>query len=144
VCLRLFCVCVVPCVGSGVAMSWSLVQWVLPSVWKRSRNWRRGQRPTNRCRAIDGWMDERMNEWDFSSWPRRGKSHTERDLVIEKDVEGSRPIFFSRNSCTEIARSKGALLGESSVLTPRNCCLRRCKTKKDWLTYSRYTIPLQP
>jgi hypothetical protein len=34
VCLRLFGVCVVLCVGSGLATGWSLVQGVLPSVCK--------------------------------------------------------------------------------------------------------------
>jgi hypothetical protein len=32
VCRCLFCVCVVLCLGSGLAASWSLVQGVLPSV----------------------------------------------------------------------------------------------------------------
>jgi hypothetical protein len=32
VCLRLFYVCVVLCLGSGLATGWSLVQGVLPSV----------------------------------------------------------------------------------------------------------------
>jgi hypothetical protein len=32
VCVRLFCVCIVLCVGSGLATGWSLVQGVLPSV----------------------------------------------------------------------------------------------------------------
>jgi hypothetical protein len=32
VCVRLFCVCVVLCVGSDLATGWSLVQGVLPSV----------------------------------------------------------------------------------------------------------------
>jgi hypothetical protein len=31
-CARLFCVCVVLCVGSGIATGWSLVQGVLTSV----------------------------------------------------------------------------------------------------------------
>jgi hypothetical protein len=34
VCVRLFCVCVVLCVGSGLATGLSLVQGVLPSVYK--------------------------------------------------------------------------------------------------------------
>jgi hypothetical protein len=38
VCLRLFCVCVVLCLGSGLATGWSLVQGVLPTVY-RLRNW---------------------------------------------------------------------------------------------------------
>jgi hypothetical protein len=33
VCVRLFCVCVVLCVGSGLAMGWSPVQGVLPTVY---------------------------------------------------------------------------------------------------------------
>jgi hypothetical protein len=32
VCVRLFCVCVILCLGSGLATGWSLVQGVLPSV----------------------------------------------------------------------------------------------------------------
>jgi hypothetical protein len=38
VCMRLFCVCVVRCLGTGLATSWSPVQGVIPSV-KWSRNW---------------------------------------------------------------------------------------------------------
>jgi hypothetical protein len=34
VCMRLFCVCVVLCLGRGLAAGWSLVQRVLPSVKK--------------------------------------------------------------------------------------------------------------
>jgi hypothetical protein len=32
VCMRLFCVCVVLCLGSGLATGWSLVEGVLSSV----------------------------------------------------------------------------------------------------------------
>jgi hypothetical protein len=38
VCVRLFCICFVLCVGSGLAMGWSPVQGVLPAVY-RLRNW---------------------------------------------------------------------------------------------------------
>jgi hypothetical protein len=34
VCLRLFCVCVVLCVGNGLAMGWSPVQGVLPTAYR--------------------------------------------------------------------------------------------------------------
>jgi hypothetical protein len=34
VCMRLFCVCVVLCVGSGLATGWSPVQGILPTVYK--------------------------------------------------------------------------------------------------------------
>jgi hypothetical protein len=59
-CVRLFCVWVVLCVGSGLAMGWS------PSkeyyrLCTRSRNWKSGQGPTKGCRAIDGWMDGWMD-----------------------------------------------------------------------------------
>jgi hypothetical protein len=33
VCVRSFCVCVVLCVGSGLATGWSLVQGVLPTLY---------------------------------------------------------------------------------------------------------------
>jgi hypothetical protein len=44
VCMRLFCVCVVLCIGSGLATGLSLVQGVIPSVFKKRllRNWKRG------------------------------------------------------------------------------------------------------
>jgi hypothetical protein len=42
VCVRLFCVCVVLCVGSGLATGWSPVQGVLTTVY-RLRNWKSGQ-----------------------------------------------------------------------------------------------------
>jgi hypothetical protein len=35
VCVRLFCVCVVLCVGTGFATDWSLVQGVLPTLYKK-------------------------------------------------------------------------------------------------------------
>jgi hypothetical protein len=34
VCVRLFCVCVVLCVGSGLATGWSPVQGVFPTVYR--------------------------------------------------------------------------------------------------------------
>jgi hypothetical protein len=44
VCVCLFCVCVVLCVGSCLATGWSPVQGVLPTVY-RLRNWKSGQDP---------------------------------------------------------------------------------------------------
>jgi hypothetical protein len=44
VCVRLVGVCVVLCVGSGLATGWSPVQGVLPTVY-RLRNWKSGQGP---------------------------------------------------------------------------------------------------
>jgi hypothetical protein len=45
VCVRLFCVCVVLCIGSDLVMRWSPVQGVLPNVYT-IRNWKSGQDPT--------------------------------------------------------------------------------------------------
>jgi hypothetical protein len=44
VCVRLFCVYVVLCVGSGLATGWSPAQGVLPTVY-RLRNWKSKQSP---------------------------------------------------------------------------------------------------
>jgi hypothetical protein len=44
-CVRLFCVCVLPSVGSGLAVGWSPVQGVLPPVYIL-RNWKSGQGTT--------------------------------------------------------------------------------------------------
>jgi hypothetical protein len=55
VCVRLFCVCVVLCVGSGLETGWSPVQGVLP-LCKRSRNWKSGEGSTKGCRAIDRYI----------------------------------------------------------------------------------------
>jgi hypothetical protein len=45
VCVSLFCVYVVLCVGGGLATGWSPVQEVLPPVY-RIKNWKSGQGPT--------------------------------------------------------------------------------------------------
>jgi hypothetical protein len=66
-CVRLFCVCVVLCVGCDLATCLSLVHGVLPSV-KWLWNWKiRGQGPTTDCRAIDEWMNEWINGW-MNEW----------------------------------------------------------------------------
>jgi hypothetical protein len=51
--MRLFCVCVVLCLGSGLATSRSLVQGVLPSVKKWLQNWIRDQGPEWAGKAIE-------------------------------------------------------------------------------------------
>jgi hypothetical protein len=63
------CVCVFLCVDSGLATGWSLVQWVLPSVY-RSGNWRRGEGPTKGCRVIDEWNEMKTD----SSWSASGNN----------------------------------------------------------------------
>jgi hypothetical protein len=51
-CVSLFCVCVLLCVGSGLATGSSVVQGVLPTVY-RLRNRKSDQGPKKDCRAID-------------------------------------------------------------------------------------------
>jgi hypothetical protein len=58
-CLRLFSVCAVLRIGSGLGTGWSPVQGLLQTVYIGLWNWKSGQDPTKGCRAIDGWM----NEW---------------------------------------------------------------------------------
>jgi hypothetical protein len=55
-CVLLFCVYVVLCVGRGLATGWSPVQGVLPTVY-RIKKLKNGQCPTKGCRAIDEWMN---------------------------------------------------------------------------------------
>jgi hypothetical protein len=51
-CLRLFCVCVVLCVGSGLATGLSLIQGVLPSVKKKMiTELKNRPGPSKGCRA---------------------------------------------------------------------------------------------
>jgi hypothetical protein len=52
VCVRLFCVCVVLCVGSGLTTGWYPVQGVLSTVY-RIKKLKSGQGPTKGCRATD-------------------------------------------------------------------------------------------
>jgi hypothetical protein len=51
----IYCVCVVLCVGSGLATGWSSVQLVLPTV-NRIKKLKSGQGPTTGCRAIIIYM----------------------------------------------------------------------------------------
>jgi hypothetical protein len=71
VCVRLFYVCVVLCVGRGLATGWSLVRGVLPTVWKRLRNRRK-------ARAQQRAVEPLVNEWIYSTY-------THWSLTIELD-----------------------------------------------------------
>jgi hypothetical protein len=53
VCVHLCCVCVVLCIGSGLATGWSLVQGVLPPVKIDYGNWIRGQGPEYAGRTVE-------------------------------------------------------------------------------------------
>jgi hypothetical protein len=87
VCVRFFCVCVVLCVGSGLATGWSPVQGVLLTVYRIKNLKKSGQSPTKGCGAIiislrcrqslttitNISLSITMNEENFSSencWPK--------------------------------------------------------------------------
>jgi hypothetical protein len=53
VCVRLFCVCVILCVGSGLATGLSLVQGVLPTVYRIKKLKKAAKVQKKDCRAID-------------------------------------------------------------------------------------------
>jgi hypothetical protein len=59
--VRFFCVCVVLCVGSGLATGWSPVQVVLPTLY-RLRNWKSGQGPSKGCKPIAEWKWNKITE----------------------------------------------------------------------------------
>jgi hypothetical protein len=72
VCMRLFCVCVVLCLGISLARGWSLVQEVLPSVKKLLRNWIRGP----------------GSEWVGRAIERKGRTQTE-DVWGQRGLENT-------------------------------------------------------
>jgi hypothetical protein len=53
-CMYVYSMFVLSCVGRGLAMSLSLIQGVLPYVYKRLRNRSRRPRPGKGCRATGG------------------------------------------------------------------------------------------
>jgi hypothetical protein len=63
VCMCLFCVCVVLCLGRGLATSWSLVKGVQPSV-KWSWNWKTEARAQGGCRVTE----KKIFEKECSYW----------------------------------------------------------------------------
>jgi hypothetical protein len=56
ICVRLFCVSVALCVGSGLAIGWSPIHGVMPTGY-RLRNWKIGQGPQG------PWSHRRMTRW---------------------------------------------------------------------------------
>jgi hypothetical protein len=67
-CVRLFCVCVVLCVGSGLATDWFPVQGVVLNVY-RIKKLKSGQGPRKGCRAIDREHNTKLRyrtyDWHF-------------------------------------------------------------------------------
>jgi hypothetical protein len=52
--MRLFCIYVVLCVGSGLVTGWSPIQGILPTMY-RLRSWKSGrdQKSSTSCKAIE-------------------------------------------------------------------------------------------
>jgi hypothetical protein len=65
VCVHLFSVCIVLCVGSGLATDWSPIQRILPTVY-RIKKLKSCQGPTKGCRAIDIYIKSAKG-WDIAS-----------------------------------------------------------------------------
>jgi hypothetical protein len=57
ICLLLFCVCVVLCVGSSLALGWSPVQRVLPTVYRIKKLKKRPGSNKKDCRDLDRHTD---------------------------------------------------------------------------------------
>jgi hypothetical protein len=57
VCVRLLCVCLVLCVGSGLAKGWSPVKGVLPTVYRIKKPIKKAAKVHKGCRAAD-WQIE--------------------------------------------------------------------------------------
>jgi hypothetical protein len=62
--VRLFYACVDLCPGSGFAITWSPIKWVL---LKNSRNYKSSQGPTQDCRVIDTFFFIEWGRWPL--WP---------------------------------------------------------------------------
>jgi hypothetical protein len=82
VCVRLFCVCVDLCEGSGLATVWSLVRGVLPTVY-RTTNLERPE-PTKGCRAIGDWMNNRKQITSTSPvlWKTRNETFRRQEYIF--------------------------------------------------------------
>jgi hypothetical protein len=65
VCVCVYSVWVVLCVGIGLETGWSPLQGILPTLY-RLRNWKSGQCPTKGCRTIERER-ERQTETDNES-----------------------------------------------------------------------------
>jgi hypothetical protein len=61
ICVRLFCVCVVLCVGSGLATGWSPAQGALPTVYMIKKLQKAAKDQQKEVIPMDGWMD-------FGNW----------------------------------------------------------------------------
>jgi hypothetical protein len=67
VCERLFCVCVVLCVGSGLATGWSPLEGALSTVYWIKKLKKRPS-PTKGCRAIERQIQESVINYKRCGW----------------------------------------------------------------------------
>jgi hypothetical protein len=84
VCVRLFCVCAVLCVDSGIVTSWSPAQGVLPTVYRITKLKKR----LGPDKGLQRLMNEMQEQWQMNVQRRRHGS-----LVAEKR---SRPSWILR------------------------------------------------
>jgi hypothetical protein len=72
VCVRLFCVCVVLCVGSGLPTGWSPVRRVLPSVYRIKKL---KKRPRSSIRTVEPYIDKYIKYVQLHIWSSLKTSH---------------------------------------------------------------------
>jgi hypothetical protein len=73
ICVGLFCVCVVLCVGSGLVTGWSPVQEVLPTVYRNKKRKKAGKVQQKYCRSIDGVVFRDKNRLSGQEIPNNFK-----------------------------------------------------------------------
>jgi hypothetical protein len=95
--VRLFCVCVVLCVGIGLATGWSLIQGVLTTVYRITKL---KKRPGPNKRLLSHWW---MNESVFLCW------------LLWSNCEYAKRILLTFTSATNLCRSWPALWGFVTV-----------------------------
>jgi hypothetical protein len=78
--VRLFCVCVVLCVGSDLAMGWSPDQGVIPTVYRIKKLKKRPRSIKKNCRAIDSSVLRKFAVAALFYW------HSLRSLVRSHDT----------------------------------------------------------
>jgi hypothetical protein len=119
VCVRLLCV--VLCVGSGLAKSCSPVQGVLPTVY-RLRNWKRVQGPTKGWRATDRWKSNAYN-LNYVSCPVIASARILYHFAWPRHIWSIsykyNTVYFQRGDfllCGKILRKHGRNLSQSGLV----------------------------
>jgi hypothetical protein len=106
VCVRLVCVCVVLCIGSGLATGWRPVQGYLPTVYrikklkkrprckKRTREWLRWRGPASTVNDRPIISSDRMLHKDYN----RKSSVVKRNTGRESQGVGAKTNWLAVNS----------------------------------------------